>query len=147
MQLFPNEEYLVRSNNDLLVLTTHRIQSKSKDWGSSYENTLFLEDISSIEIRYSSLFLALVIGIFLIVGGLIWSNNEGISPFNYSTIAGAFAILVYFVSRRHVISITPDGGNPINLDIGHMGSEEIHDFIDKVQLAKAARVNNLYHKG
>lgn len=139
MNLFPEEEYLVRSNNERLVLTTHRIQLTSKDWGASYRNILFLEDISSIEIRYTSLVIALFIGIFLIVGGLMWTGQSSISPLNGVTICGAFAILVYWLSRRHVVSISPNGGRSLNFEIGSMSEEEVNDFLDKVQLAKAAR--------
>jgi hypothetical protein len=145
MDLFPGEEYLVRSNSERLVLTTHRIELTNKDWGSSYRSILFLEDISSIEIRYTSLLIALLAGIVLIVGGIMWFNQSSVSPLNPATIAGGLAILFYFLSRRHVVSISPNGGRPLNFEIGSMSQQEVNEFIDKVQLAKLARRNQLYH--
>lgn len=139
MNLFPSEEYLVRSNNDRIILTTHRIQLTSKDWGSSYRSILFLEDISSIEKRSSSLFIALVIGIFLLVGGMMWANQADINQINPATISGIILIIVYFLSRKHVVSITPNGGKSLNFEIGQMSDEEVNEFIDKVQLAKLVR--------
>lgn len=142
MDLFPSEEYLVQSNNDRLVLTTHRLQLTSKDWGSSYKNILFIEDISSIEVRYSSLVIALVIGVFALIGGLMWANDSSVSQLNIATISGIILIIVYFLSRRYLVSITPNGGKPLNFEIGQMSTEEVNDFIDKVQLAKHARRTN-----
>lgn len=139
MNLFPGEELLVRSNNERIILTTHRIELSSKEWGTSYRNTIFLEDISSIEIRYTSFILALLLGILLITGGLIWSSQAEITPFNVSSIAGGFSILVYFLSRRHVVSISPNGGRAINFEIGSMSNLDLEEFIDKIQLAKLAR--------
>lgn len=146
MNLFPGEEYLVRSNNERLVLTTHRIELSSKDWGASYRNTLFLEDISSIEVRYTSLSLALIIGVILIVGGFMWAAQADVQLFNAATIGGGFAVLIYILSRRHVVSICPNGGHALNFEVGSMSSEEINDFVDKVQLAKAARRNAISNK-
>lgn len=120
MELFSFEEYLVRSNNDRLILTTYRLHLRSKDWRQSYSNTLFLEDISSIEVRYSSFFLGLVLGIALIVGGIMWAQSGEVPPINLITISGCFLILIYFFTRRHLVSITPNGGKPINFEIGAM---------------------------
>lgn len=139
MELFASEEFLVRSNNDRLVLTTHRLHLSSKEWGQAYSNTLFLEDISSVEIRYSSFVLGLMIGGFLILGGLMWAQQGSVPPFNAATIAGGVFVLFYFLSRRHLVSITPNGGKPINFEIGSMSNEEVNDFIHKVQLAKERR--------
>lgn len=143
MNLFPGEEMLVRSNNDRVILTTHRLQLSSKDWGASYRNTIFLEDIGSIENKYTSLFISLVIGILLIAGGLLYAQQGEMLPFNPITIVGGIAVLVYFFSRRHVVSITPMGGRSLNFETGPMSEAEITDFIDKVQLAKLARKNKI----
>ncbi len=139
MNLFPGEELVVRSNNDRLVLSTHRLQPSSKDWGASYQNIIFLEDIGSIENKYTSLFIALVIGVLLIVGGLLYAQQNEIAPFNPMAIAGGSAMLIYFFSRSHVVSITPIGGHSLNFETGPMSEDEVADFIDKVQLTKLAR--------
>lgn len=138
MELFDSEELLVSSNNDRLKLTTHRIQLNNRDWGSSYRIVVFLEDISSIEVKYSSLFIALIVGIFLIIGGFSLPDLSS----DYTRIfvgVGIFLVFIWILSRRHVVSITPDGGKAVNFEIGRMSSEEVDDFIHKVQLAKLAR--------
>ena len=115
MNLFLNEEFLVRSNNDRILLTTHRIQLTSNDWGSSYRNVLFLDDISSIEKRSSSLFLAFVIGIFLLIGGTYTPIIFRYVPFNeavffMSTMWGIILLGIvfklFFTGRLEWLSIS-----------------------------------------
>jgi len=142
MQLLPEEDYLVRSNDDTVVLTTHRIKVRNKDWGMSYQNVIFLEDISSIEIRYSSWFIVLVLGFVLIGTGLFIAGQNNGDLFNIATGGGALLILLYFLSRKHVVTITPDGGKGMDIQIKNMQDMQVEDFIEKVQIAKMARRKN-----
>ncbi len=54
MQHLPDEEILVTSNQDTIVLTNQRIHMSDKQWGRTYQITIFLENISSIEVLYKS---------------------------------------------------------------------------------------------
>ena len=54
IQLFLNEEILVTTNQDKIVLTSQRVHLNDKDWGRSYHVALFLESISFIENIYKS---------------------------------------------------------------------------------------------
>lgn len=139
MELFSSEEFLFRSNDEQLLLTTQRVSVRTKEWGQAYNNTIFLEDISSVETRFSSLLSMLVIGIVLIAGGLFWGQSSNGAIFNGACIFGVIALLVYFLSRRHVVRITPDGGHAIEYEIGSMPQTSVDEFIHKLQLAKAVR--------
>jgi hypothetical protein len=70
MQLLPNEEILVSSNQDKVILTNQRIHLSDSEWGKSYQITIFLEDISSIEMLYKSNPLLLVLAAVCFLVGL-----------------------------------------------------------------------------
>lgn len=146
MNLLANEQTITSSNENKVILTNLRLQTKDKDWGQSYSNTIFLEDISSIEVRYKSNI------IFLILAGLallMWAaqSMNSFSSGGQSTFAFVIAVvfaLLYWFTRRHVISVTPDGGKAINFVVSNMGTQQIEDFVDKVQVAKMERITQLY---
>src|ERR1035437_6886714 len=75
MTLFANEEQLVTSNGNKVILTSHRIQMTDSDWGSSYSIVIFLEDISSIETRYKSNIIFLILGCLGILFGFYLSSQ------------------------------------------------------------------------
>ncbi len=54
MKLLPNEEKLITSNEDRIILTNFRITKRDEIWGKSYRISIFLEDISSIEVHFKS---------------------------------------------------------------------------------------------
>lgn len=143
MTLLPNEQELVTSNGNKVILTTHRIQLTDKDWGYSYSIEIFLEDISSVEIRYRSNIILLLLGCLGILVGLYLfaQSNDSV---NYGFIAGIILLLIWWFSRRHIISISSDGGSSLNFEVGGMSSYLIEEFVGKVQLAKLNRVNQLY---
>ena len=50
-------------------------------------------------------------------------------------IVGIFIIVMFFASKRHVVSITPDGGKPIIFGTQGMKREFIDEFVDEVEAA------------
>jgi hypothetical protein len=63
MMLLSNEEELISSNGGKIILTNQCIHQDDREWGNAYSITIFLEDISSIEMRYSSNMIFLILGI------------------------------------------------------------------------------------
>jgi hypothetical protein len=117
--------------------------------GHSYSITIFLEDISSIEIRYNShiifLILAAIVGLFwvyLLFASSGYSSN-GSSPTGAFLLALLFALL-YWITRRHVISISSDGGKSLNFLVSQMKEDQIQEFTHKVHAAKAERMRELF---
>jgi hypothetical protein len=141
MQLLPDEQLLVASNQDRIILTSQRIHLTDKEWGRSYKITFFLENISSIENVYKSNPGLLLIGALGLVVGIATINREYQSglAFGGFTVAVVF-LLVWLNSRRHVVTISSKGGGKLNFLVERMGEAEVQDFIDKVQAAKANRM-------
>jgi hypothetical protein len=145
MELLPNEERLISSNNDKVVLTTHRIQMSDSDAGNSYSIVIFLEDISSIETKYKSSITFMIIGCLAIIGGLFASSRtENTDAIVMGAIVGIIFFILWWFSRKHVISISPNGGKSLTFRAKRMKKGQVQHFLDKLQLAKWKRVNELY---
>jgi hypothetical protein len=147
MQLLPNEERLVFSNQDQIVLTNQRIRLTNKEWGRSYQITIFLENISSIESLYKSnpLF-AVLAGVGFLFG--VMQLGQGQND-NGALIFGSFAAAIIFLilwlnSQRQVVIISSDGGSKLNFRTAGMAATQVQDFIDKVQAAQAKRIAELH---
>lgn len=145
MQLMPDEEILVTSNQDKIILTSQRVHLNDKEWGRSYQITLFLENISSIENVYKSNPILLVIAALGLIVGAVTVDRayEGGLSFGAFIVAVIF-LLLWLNSRRHVITISSNGGAKLNFLVERMGEEQVQDFVDKVEVAKAGRMNQLF---
>src|SRR5687768_9674527 len=99
--LFPNEELITQSDDKLVSLTTKRIRYNSRSWGKSHLISIHLEKISSIEIRYKSWIIILLIGVLLGLAALFVGFRD--SSFQDEMVAGLglsfLCILVYFITR------------------------------------------------
>jgi hypothetical protein len=146
MQLLPDEELLVTSNQDRIILTSQRIHLTDKEWGRSYQITLFLENISSIENVYKSNPVLLAIGALGLVVGIATINREYQAELAFGGFTAAVIFLLLWLnSRRHVVMISSNGGGKLNFLVEKMGEVEVQDFADKVQAAKANRMKQLLH--
>lgn len=149
MELIKDERIITESGNKEFVLTTHRIRYQTSSWGQAHITSIMLEKISSIEVRYYSWIITLFLGILFIIFGLVLSVNEenneafGVTPL--FLFAGGMLVLIYFLTRRHVIVIAADGGAKINFVTSGMNREFILAIIDSVEIAKAERASLLNH--
>lgn len=148
MKLLPGEETVLSSNSNKVILTNHRIQLTDKRWGKSYTISIFLEDISSIETKFRSSPLLLVLAVLsVIVSIFLVMNNvdDGIPSETVGTVVlGICLLLAWVSSRRHIISIKSNGGSALNFLIKGMSKNNVEDFIYKVSEAKQNRVKQLY---
>lgn len=147
MQLLQNENIIMSSNGQKVVLTNIRVFIEDSKFGNSYKNYIFLENISSIEYVIKTYLWVLIVGIIILtLGAGYFSTNarfdedEMLPCFG----PGSLFILLYFLTIRRSISITPDGGNSINIDSTAITGQNVQNFIDKVQEAKLLRINQLY---
>lgn len=145
MQLLPDEEILVASNQDKVILTDQRVHLTDKQWGRTYQMTLFLENISSIENVYKSNPIFLVVAGLSLVVGLVTVEREyeGGVPFAAFTVALVFLVL-WLNSRSHVVTISSNGGGKLNFLVAGMSEMEVQGFVDKVETAKARRIKQLF---
>jgi len=138
MTLLENEEKLDSlTKSDLL--TNYRIMKES---GNSYKISIFLEKISSIVVYYETKPLYLLLGIVSIIAGLIMFGVgeelfQRISLFTF--VIGVIFIINYFLTKKHVITISPDGGKNLNIEVKGTSKERIEEFITNIQRAKQAK--------
>jgi len=137
---FEDEQEITRSDNDIVILTSHRIRFDD----SKHVISIMLEKVSSIEVHYRSWLICLLVGILAAAAGLgIGADNNG-QAMIVGLVLGAVLILAYFLTRKHVISIASDGGTKINFETRGMKREAILKFINQIEKAKKDQLLN-YH--
>lgn len=146
MTLLPGEEQLVTSNNERIVLTTQRIVMRDIERSYMHSVEIFLEDISSVEVKYTSNVKLLELGVIGVLVFAAFFDSYLKSAVGPGIILMASLVLIgwWWFSRQHIVSISSKGGSPLNFRIDSIPLEKIEAFIDKVQRAKAARVKLLY---
>jgi hypothetical protein len=144
MTLLPGENKLITSDNDRMILTNYRITKQDEIWGKSYKISIFLEDISSIEVHFKSHIVLLIIGVLMVLAGLGMSIEAGPIVSVGSIVVGGIFIAIWWFSRKHIVSIFSDGGSTLNILAKGMSDSKIDDFITSVQEAKLKRMSQLY---
>jgi hypothetical protein len=137
MKLLPNEELIITSNEDKIMLTNQRIQMTDSVWGQPFTVSIFLVYISSIEIKYKSNILLPILGAICVLGSF-YMGGQGAG-----LVLGGIFFAVWWFTRKHIISISPDGGSSLNFMVQGMDDDRINDFVYDVSLAKQTRVNRL----
>jgi hypothetical protein len=143
MKLLPGENKLITSDNDRMILTNYRITKRDEIWGKSYKISIFLEDISSIEVHFKSHIVLLIIGVLMVLAGLGMSIEAGPIVSVGSIVVGGIFIAIWWFSRKHIVSISSDGGSTLNILAKGMSDSKIDDFITSVQEAKLKRMSQL----
>lgn len=89
--------------------------------------------------------LFIILGAICILGGAYMAGQHGGSEtvIGGLVLGGIFFALWWF-TRKHIISISSDGGASLNFTVQGMGGDKIADFIHNVSLAKLTRVNQLH---
>lgn len=147
MNLLPGESILVTSNQDKVVLTDHRICMTNSLLGQSSFISIYLEDISSIEIKRTGnsmfLFVAILITGLSLLGTVLSGDSENIMP------GFAFGLLFFFFwlsTYKRIVSISSKGGGPLNFIVGQIIDEKVYEFLHKVSKAKQDRIKYLHVK-
>lgn len=140
MKLLPNEEKLLAFNRDSVTLTNLRIQFSDIKWGQSFSISIFLENISSVETKYTSNPLLLILGAICIVAG-IFLGTGGIIP---GILLGVFFFISWLITRKFILSVSSNGGSSLTFEIKDIEDEQINNFIYNISLAKQTRVNQLH---
>ena len=145
MQLQPNETTILTADKNQVILTDLRICGDFKDGGNAQKTFIYLEDISSIQIVFRNYVMIMWLGILVLGYGLFLiiqgdPDERGIA----SLILGMAFIIGWYVTRKRVISIYPNGGLPLEISTNLMDEQVINNFIEKLQLAKTERLKLLY---
>ena len=143
MNLLANEQTILTSNENSVTLTNLRLNISTKEW----KNTIFLEDISSIEVKSKSNFIFIILGILALlfaVGSTINATTENNSANWLAYPISLLMFLLYFFTKENIISITPNGGKAIHISIRKIKNEQTEHFIEKIQVAKVERLKEIY---
>ncbi|MCB0284699.1 MAG: hypothetical protein KDF60_19105 [Calditrichaeota bacterium] len=116
MNSLENEKLILQSDNRQIMLTNFRLRYHKNTSRNSDFNSIMLDKISSVELTYESKLWMLIIGIITI-----------------PIVIGVIMIIVFFITKKHVVYITPDGGKPIVFETRGMKREFLEDFINKVE--------------
>ncbi len=118
MESLENEKLITESGNRQVMLTTHRLRYHEGTSSNSDFTSIMLDKISSIEVKYQSNILFLIIGVITI-----------------PIVVGIVFILIYYFTRKHVVSVNPDGGKSIIFETRGMKREYLEEFIFKIESA------------
>lgn len=140
-QLLPEESVLSFTENGMVTLTTHRVRYNNKIWGQSNFISIMLEKISSVQVLSISYPLLWILGALTGMAGLALATtrNGGTPEVIISLFIAFFLIVGYFISRRHICTITSDGGSRIIFRTENMPTAALIDFVHQIEAAKHKR--------
>lgn len=143
--LLGGERLLNQSSNNIVVLTTHRIRFNDTNSSHAHLVSIMLEKVSSCEVRYQSWPVVLVLGVVLgLFGGFaLLQRGSGQEVGILALVLGLVFIIAYFTSRKHIISISSDGGARIGFETKGLKREAVVTFVNEIEKAKNQRVLQL----
>ena len=146
MELMPQEETLIISDGEKIIVTNHRIVSNIKEFGKKLQTNIFLEDIASIEINFKCKPWLKILGILCVVICIPCLNPSFNIPQEVipaSLLTSIVLLFIYYVTCKHVLKISSKGGAYILFEVDKMNNENVNDFVTKLCTAKQNRISNL----
>ncbi len=137
MELLANEQTILTSNNNRVVLTDHRIAVNDERLGQAYSITIFLEDISSIENSYKSKLIYLILAVIIFIGTMYVRMGS------YGLLGVLLFLFLWYATRKHMIVISSNGGSSADILASHVSKQGVKEFIHQVVKAKAERIQML----
>jgi hypothetical protein len=101
-----------------------------------------LEKISSIEMHYKSNITILTFGFLFLAMGFVMSATDEEGAMLMGLFIGSLCLFIYYIRRRHVVSIASDGGAKIHFLTKGMNRKALLDFINKIEEAKKNRITH-----
>ncbi|UII33912.1 hypothetical protein LVD17_08800 [Fulvivirga ulvae] len=132
MNLNKNESLLVKSESEVVVLTTHRIRYQDDKELIS----IMLKQVSGIEVKYTSHPILIILAIISGITGVVSLGNLADHLSVLLLITAGVLIALFFSSRKHVITISSASSRLIFHTKG-MGKQAVENFVDKVEAAIA----------
>lgn len=133
-QLIHGENIISKTNGNLITLTNRRIRYYDKVFGRANITSILLCSISSIGVKYRSKLIFIILAVISIAGGIIGAMEE--QELIFIGLGGALLfVILYFLSRRHFLSIRSKGGDSIMLLSRGMKKTNLTTFIDQIEEA------------
>jgi hypothetical protein len=141
---FLENEVKLDSLEQSVLLTNYRILKGNRNL---YNTSIFLDKITSITMRYSRKPLLLYLGGISIFIGMIshyyvktsyynYDEAPQSSPFMIFLIIGIVFTISYFLTKKPIITIYPDDGKKIDIEVKKTSKECIEKFVTNIQEAK-----------
>lgn len=111
MKLMTDEKILLESNDNELVLTTHRVRLTSESFGHARIISIMLDELASCAItRISHPIFLVLAGICFVGGALIAVNGRG----NEGALIGGIVlavilVVIYLLNRQQVLALASAG--------------------------------------
>ncbi|GAA0891977.1 hypothetical protein GCM10009122_16560 [Fulvivirga kasyanovii] len=132
MNLNKNESLLVKSESEVVVLTTHRIRYQDDKELIS----IMLKQVSGIEVKYTSHPILIILAIISAIAAVVSLGNLAGHLSVLLLITAGVLIALFFSSRKHVVTILSASSRLVFHTKG-MGKQTVENFVDKVEAAIA----------
>ncbi len=135
--LLEDEHVVTRSKDNTVTPTNYRVQHSIENASNKHTVSIFLSKISSVELHYKTAPIFLLVVILIALASIILGPTGNQKEILYAgLLLGGLFILFFFLSRRHTITISSDGGAKINFHTKGMHKDAILNFINQVEKQK-----------
>lgn len=131
--LLQDESVISRSPDDRIVLTNFRVRYSTNEGKDVV--SLMLDNVDSIRTRFESSPWLIFAGIACFIAAGVFSNGPDSSYVIIAVIAAIACLLLYWNSRRHVVTISSTSAS-ILFQIKDMTTESVLEFINQVEDAR-----------
>jgi hypothetical protein len=133
--LLNGEQIITQSDENTITLTNLRIRYLDKQFGKAHIISIMLQKISSIEVRYRSNILLLILAVIGFITALFGLANNKSELVFIGLIAGGILVASYFGTRKYALSVTSDGSTKIQFHTKGMKQESVLKFMNQVEQA------------
>jgi hypothetical protein len=140
---FEGEELIDDKKSFGAVLTTHRIHYYTGSRLNGEYMVMNLEDISSINLKYSSISYYLYLSILALFSTLIFYERIDNLWVILMLLVGVVFLFLFFSSRKRVVAIESKGGALMLINVNKRTIRNISDFINLLSHARNSRIKKL----
>ena len=135
--LLPGEKKILSSDEDTLVLTNKRIRYDSIETGQSNLVSMTLDSVASCGLITKSNPIILIAAAVIFLFGMMDGDDEIITV---SAIVGLVLVIIFFNTKKAVLSIASNGGSEIVVSVKDMPREEVIKFINSIEREKLSQI-------
>jgi hypothetical protein len=132
IEMLKDEQVVLSSENDALILTTKRVRYKSEVWGSTDLVSMTLNSVASCVYKTKSYPIILILAAIAFILAIAEHRDMAI----YLVFLSVILIVAYFMTRQAVLLISSNGGEAIVAPVKGMSQERITKFIDALENEK-----------
>jgi hypothetical protein len=142
MLTLEGERTLLEAENQLLVITTHRVRRTWQMGGGTQVTSIMIDEVSGCEITHSSNRILVLLAILSFLATLIMNGQEHDGGAPVSLIVGLTFTAVfgaaYYLTRKQIVQIASSSAK-IKIVLEGMSLEKAVAVIDTVEAAKNER--------